>query len=734
MSFTPKILNLSAPTVRNLKTLIWLQQTHSSTVNWNKWDSVVTSIQDYYYWSSKSNVVGIVLNNYTGNIDEFLKDLFEISKNVPLILLSQEILSVKTESFWAENFDNIMNLDTIHQHYPFIYKPWDNTIQDAVAIFSILCRYNRLIDCPVKNRYMYDIILESNVTPNPIWIITQFFKHKNKKRYQEIKKCLIKNCANPYIDNIVLLNEIDYSKEWATIPGSNKISQFIISERLTYSDFLKFVVNNVPDNIFTILCNADMYFGRSLQDLWKINMTDRMLALLRWDDDGNNSSKIFGPRADSQDSWIFLSNSIKDKPWNYYDFNFQLGQPGCDNAFAGLILQNRFVISNPSLTFKTYHLHNSNIRNYDKKDYIKKDLYINIAPTYLIDTKQEFTPNTQPICICNELVSFEVKSSSLSNEITYCTMLEKDGRYKWEPSVENHYFEPAIPIYNWKKACVTPNGLVYDLYRIYTGKYALSNDTFNYWKNSDIDIFTPLQSRPRMFAIPFSNTNVFKQPDVYILQYISRCARLLKDYPNTHFWIPKEFNRYFKQFKINTQLGVTFDERTGCWADEVIGLLPSPSSLELGREDITVLRSILPNWLATPFKYVCTVISDNIITEQFITILQNFLLTKNSNWNVRVVYENDYVNFNPIIGSSLCIFIGGQKSENKWSKLWALPNKSNVIEFQQELLIDGEFQHLAHVSDLSSWVLLLSKGSTQDIQEQIMEQLEKWWKKNSNLI
>jgi hypothetical protein len=55
-----------------------------------------------------------------------------------------------------------------------------------------------------------------------------------------------------------------------------------------------------------------------------------------------------------------------------------------------------------------------------------------------------------------------------------------------------------------------------------------------------------------------------------------------------------------------------------------------------------------------------------------------------------------------------------------------------VVEFQQELKIDGEFQHLAHVAGFKSWVLLLSKGSVTDVQEQIVEQLTKWFKKNED--
>ena len=55
-----------------------------------------------------------------------------------------------------------------------------------------------------------------------------------------------------------------------------------------------------------------------------------------------------------------------------------------------------------------------------------------------------------------------------------------------------------------------------------------------------------------------------------------------------------------------------------------------------------------------------------------------------------------------------------------------------MVEFQQEVLIDGEFQHLAHVAGFKPWVLLLSKGSVEDVQDQIAEGLERWLKKNGD--
>lgn len=742
MTTPPKVITLNAPTIRNQRTLIWLQD-QITAVNWSRWDGIVTSLDAYDKWSIfRSNIVGMVLTEWVDSMDKTIERLFQISKSVPMIFLPQSLLSHKSEEFWKENFDNLFNLDQLVEQYPFLETTWNGTTADAIAMITILCRYHRLVDCRVPDLRVHlfsSVLIEFNKQPQSLYLITQFFSPSAKKRFQEIKDSLIMNCACSSIDKIILINEKDYSNEWKNIKNSSKIHQVITGRRLTYGDFLSYVCETVPENVFTILSNADIYFDESLTNLWKINLKDRMLALLRWDDDGRgpDHSTIFGPRADSQDTWIFLSDSIRQTAWNLSDFDFQLGQAGCDNAFAGSILRNRFIITNPAMTIKSYHLHNSNVRTYDKKDYIRAPLYINLVPTYLIDTKQELVPKKSPQCICNELSSFEIRSSSLSNEITYCTMLEKEGRYKWEAQVENYYFEPAIPVYSYNNAGVTSNGLVYDLYTIYTGKYAVDNPQYNYWKNATVDIFTPLQHCERMIAIPFMDTSVFNHPDVYILNYISRCSRMLSLYPDSSFWIPNNFKEYVDNLDWNdiTINGIPFEEHTACWANEVVGFLPGPSSQELGREDIQSLRSLIPYWMSSPIKNTCLIVVDDILNETFVyDILYKCLQKKNNDWTIRITSSKEYASYQAMLGVSLCIFIGGKHTESKWAKLWALPKNCCVIEFQQELSISGEFQHLSHVSDFKSWIMLLSKGTTVDVQDQIITQLDKWWKKNSDLL
>ena len=615
----PRLLTLTTPTVRNQRTLVWLQQ-HDPLIKWNKWDTVVSSLADYRKWYDlDARIVGMVLTDVPKEVESFIDELHEISKQIQLVLVSQAILSLKPEDFWIENFDNLICLDIILDSYPFLNHSWDGSLSDGIAIFTHLCRYHRLVDVPVSEtrlEAMNPIQVVSNMVPQETWLITQFFHHTNPTRHAEILTCLQRNIECPYIDRIILLNEKDLSKEWNAIPGSNKVSQVIIKKRLTYANFLQFVHDEVPANVFTILSNSDIYFGRSLTDLYDIDLRGRMMALLRWDDPGcTDDATIFGPRADSQDAWIFLSDTIRDSNWPYPTFDFPLGQPGCDNAFAAHLLRNHIVLSNPALTFKTYHLHNSDVRNYSKKDTIRSDLYINLVPTYIIDTKQEQVPLGSPACICNQLVSFEVKSSSLSNEITYCTMLEKDGRYKWEATVENNYFEPAIPVYRWTKSCITSNGLVYDPYTIYVGKHI---EEFPYWRGANVDIFTPMHRRNRMLAIPFADSSVFQHPDTYVLQYVSRAARLLQDYPGSSFWMPKGMDLSSLDWKVGSSQVVSLEEPAACWAEEVVGFVPGPHSLELGHEDIQVLRSLLPSWKRGPTRQICVVVVDSTITNRFV--------------------------------------------------------------------------------------------------------------------
>jgi hypothetical protein len=91
-----------------------------------------------------------------------------------------------------------------------------------------------------------------------------------------------------------------------------------------------------------------------------------VLAQLRFDYTNKQlgKCKLFGPRADSQDTWIWHSN------YNLHNdvkiFNFIFGKPGCDNKLIYLFNILGFEVFNQPYFVKTYHIQQSQQRDYGK--------------------------------------------------------------------------------------------------------------------------------------------------------------------------------------------------------------------------------------------------------------------------------------------------------------------------------------------------------------------------------
>ena len=85
----------------------------------------------------------------------------------------------------------------------------------------------------------------------------------------------------------------------------------------------------------------------------------QLLTQLRFDYTNKQlgKCKLFGPRADSQDTWIFHSNYNPHKEAKI--FNFTFGRPGCDNKLIYLFNILGFEVFNQPYFVKTYHIHQS---------------------------------------------------------------------------------------------------------------------------------------------------------------------------------------------------------------------------------------------------------------------------------------------------------------------------------------------------------------------------------------
>lgn len=203
----------------------------------------------------------------------------------------------------------------------------------------------------------------------PVNLIYQYFIPKTDERVNEIKETLKRNVLNEDISKIYLLNERIYSEDELGIQ-SNKIIQVVINKWITFKDVFLFVENEKIKG-YIIMANSDIFFDKSISNLHytDLDSCQKMISLLRWEYHGEENldeCKIFGPRWDSQDTWIFHSNSnILKKYRDLFDFSF--GQPGCDNKIIYVLLMLGVELNNDPVMFKTYHYHMETGRNYSKQ-------------------------------------------------------------------------------------------------------------------------------------------------------------------------------------------------------------------------------------------------------------------------------------------------------------------------------------------------------------------------------
>ena len=187
-----------------------------------------------------------------------------------------------------------------------------------------------------------------------IRLFYNYYEDTNPIRKKEIDFCLQKNLQNKFL-NVIIIEQ---------------------QGRLTYNDFFnrinKIITN---DNDISIICNSDIFFDETIELANKIE-NKQFFALSRWDWQENHPPVFFN-RQDSQDTWIMRGPILN------VDGNFSLGKRGCDNRIAHEFQKAGYKVTNPGKTIKTYHVHSSNIRNYNFNDVVPGP-YLSPFPTDLL--------------------------------------------------------------------------------------------------------------------------------------------------------------------------------------------------------------------------------------------------------------------------------------------------------------------------------------------------------------
>jgi len=185
----------------------------------------------------------------------------------------------------------------------------------------------------------------------------------NVDRYNEILICIQQNINNTAIQSIVLVCETPLCDRASTLI-TDKCIVWNLGRRVTYSDVFEYANTNCVDSTLCILVNSDIFLDESIHLLSDMRSDDfACISRHDVDSDGNVShiNETFMMR--SQDTWVFRT-PVCDTLIS--SSNFRMGINGCDNRIAKLASDAGYTILNPSLSVITYHLHNVNVRTYNR--------------------------------------------------------------------------------------------------------------------------------------------------------------------------------------------------------------------------------------------------------------------------------------------------------------------------------------------------------------------------------
>lgn len=738
-----KIMRTETHLWKNQKTVAWLRQPPGEGANrFRRWDTLVFTPELAELWA---NALGnypsaIVLREPTQENLAWLENKAPRSRN--LLFLSKAILEAYThERLQKEKFVNVICLEEMGEIYPHILRKYDSQESDAVTALSIALIYRAKrffgydsedvsADAATKKyfldmRYTYAIEFGSLRLPEQLWLIQQYYEPGKPKRARELKKCLDENLKNPCVDRIILLNETDLLNK---LPTSPKIHQVILGHRMTYADVIRYIKDEVPTDTLVAFANADIYLTETWNQLWSIKMKDTFLSLLRYEEPKDQSQgeqpQLFGPRPDSQDTWVLLSDSVKDRDWaDYKSLEFQFGRSGCDNAINVEMLRKRFIVANPALSLQTLHCHGSEYRTYNPEDVVEKPLFLYLDPTGLHDLEpKKDIRSYEKTWSLPQPFKRRVHAADEQTVKTFCAMVKREEEQPFEADSDN-WFESSIPderLYSFENAFTTTTGLCYGYESIYLGSDPKMKEA---WATQIVSHITPCLGVKATIGVELSDT-VAASSLSYMTQYLSRVFRLKAAGNQGDFWLPRttphlqEFLQLFK-WKEPVLPVLPRDDSVAAYSTHATMLTPRAQKV-VYKDDVEALRDNLRSYQPTADGDRVVIIQDDTLIDSDTTTVIEAALEKQG-YDVDVVYLNrssPAFLLKRLLGAKTVVAATG--SDDLY---WFLPRDARVIELMLELGIKSRGAHMAGACGLDYWVALVPRAKKEQQRELMMKKV-----------
>ena len=688
---------------RDAKTLVWLEADADPAPKWDRWDIGAASIETWAALKAKGITPDVVL--LLGDVAAAAEWLRAGNwAKAQIVAAPRAVLdTIGLEALVALRVTNMLCLEECADLYPHVQTAWDGTEADAKCILSLILHYRRS-NASSESRVAVatDLGLApiSQAQPPQLILITQYYVPDKAVRAREITACLANNAACKYIDRIVLLNEKEYELP-VSIP-TTKIEQHVVGGRLRFDTVFKWIYEHAPKDSLVVIANSDIYLDQSWKLLWSIGMENTFLSLLRWDDVPGGQPKLFGPRADSQDSWVISANSVKARTWDWKALEIPFGKGGCDNAINVEMLRQKFSIANPCMNLITHHLHTSGYRTYDPQDIVERPVYMYLTPTGVHDLKPEY--NLPAPAKMHAIGASEPKIQGPQAQVeTFRTMVTKTT-----PLVAPAF---NLPVYSLKNVFQTNTGLAYTYNSILLGKSKTAADA---WAKTEMSVVAACVDVKKAL-IAHCPDSVAANPLRYILQYLGKIFVLRQLAGGDGECIgdkTKETLAALELFKwADADVHVLSRDRSfQAWCHEAHVWIPRDGTEAfVTSAEIDALRAALrSDWqpeVGADRRVVCAV--DGVwITEEFVARLEA------AGHSVSCLYRDTAIPsaIEMLKGAAEFITVGSQEAFQRWALLWALPKGARVHNVQVESAPCAELAHLSSHAGLHHSIQFVARA------------------------
>jgi hypothetical protein len=700
-----RIINLDTSVWRDQKTMVWFDA--PAEAGWDRWDIGVTD----------TNIAEVVKADVVICLNDDAADWLNAGKwsTARLVVVPKALVNAMGMDKLLElKMNNLLCIDEIHSLYPFTGPAWDGSKEDAKALVALALHFGRSfpVEPPAERQAIatkrglkFQTTFEQ---PKKLWLVTQYYQPDKAARRKEIDACLDKNLGCDIIDRVVLLNEK------AIAPSHPKIMEKVVGKRLTYATVIRWIQEEAPADVIVVFANADIFLDNdSWRTLWSTDLDTqpKFLALLRWDIDSLDAEpKLFGPRPDSQDTWVVSAAAVKAVSWDWGALNFPFGQGGCDNAITLEMFKKRFLIANPALTLRTFHYHASEVRTYDPRNIVDKPSYLYIQPTGLHDMKPVMNFGDAAKTLNFKPIARPVRGPlSAAQARTFCEMVKRTTGEKiiLDAQGQNVWLPPQVSLYNMTDVFQTREGLAYTYDTILVGQSKASAEA---WSVSQLSSMAASLAVENAAIVPLPDA-VAKDPARFVLQYMSKV--FLMD-QGAEFWCPKnkECIEAIKMFQWPAKevpvLSRDENLQTWCKSATLWPYQDTPAEL-IASEEVDALRKMLGSWESeiAEQKRIVIVADPAWMTESMIDELEEQLeghgIAVRVVWHKRTSLETFVRSMQGAWGVIFAV-----RQPSTWS--WVLPTNAFVWEIQSEMEPDATLLHLSCAAGLQHRLIIVAKG------------------------